>query len=216
MSFKSLKINPVLRKNGLLSICPTIERHVLRQALLRVIVALTALALFLSAGRAQANCWEEAGRQYAIAPELLYAIAEQESCLNPRAIGYNRNGSRDIGLMQVNSVHLSHLAKRQITEKTLLNDSCQSLKVGAGILADFMRRYGYSWEAVGAYNAGTAVDGGAPQRRMAYAKKVHARYVRVMSAARSGQAGYLIPRAAKIQSPTLKMPVANFDRALRF
>jgi soluble lytic murein transglycosylase-like protein len=145
-----------------------------------------AAMLFGIAGLAQADCWQEAGREFAIAPELLYAIAEQESNLDPRVIGHNRNGSRDIGLMQVNSSHLPRLAKRNITEAMLLNDSCQSLKVGASILADFMRRYGYSWEAVGAYNAGSATDNGAPQRRMAYAKKVAVRYQRILSARENG------------------------------
>ncbi|MDB5775511.1 MAG: iagB [Herbaspirillum sp.] len=133
---------------------------------------LLAALLAGSAAGAQADCWEEAGRQFNISPMLLQAIALQESGLNPRAIGYNRNGSRDIGLMQVNSIHLPRLAKQRITEKTMLNDSCQSVKVGAGILAEFMQRYGYSWEAVGAYNAGTATGNGASLRRLLYARKV--------------------------------------------
>ncbi|RXZ38319.1 invasion protein IagB [Oxalobacteraceae bacterium CAVE-383] len=141
---------------------------------------ISALVLFSAVGAARADCWEEAGREFSIAPELLYAIAEQESNLDPRAIGRNRDGSRDIGLMQVNSYHLPRLAKYGITEQALLNDSCRALKVGAGILADFMRRYGYSWEAVGAYNAGTAIDGGAPQRRREYANKIAVRYQRIL------------------------------------
>nr|QBJ27750.1 cell invasion protein [Plesiomonas shigelloides] len=41
-----------------------------------------------------------------------------------------------------------------------------------------MQRYGYSWEAVGAYNAGTA-----PERytmRMRYANKIWERYHRLI------------------------------------
>jgi soluble lytic murein transglycosylase-like protein len=168
------------------------------------------------AGLAHADCWEEAGREFSIAPDLLYAIAQQESNLDPRAIGYNRNGSRDIGLMQINSIHLPSLAKRQITEKTLLNDSCQALKVGASILADFMRRYGYSWEAVGAYNAGTATDGGAPERRMQYAKKIAVRYQAIVNARKNGAHAAQQPaRAAAI--PMIKMPApgAQLDKPNR-
>ncbi|PIV87852.1 MAG: hypothetical protein COW48_09240 [Hydrogenophilales bacterium CG17_big_fil_post_rev_8_21_14_2_50_63_12] len=47
-------------------------------------------------------CWKEAGTRYGVSPQLLYAIARTESGLNPQAIGRNRNGSRDIGLMQIN------------------------------------------------------------------------------------------------------------------
>ena len=38
-------------------------------------------------------------------PETAVAIAKAESHLNPNATGYNKNGSIDRGLMQINSVH---------------------------------------------------------------------------------------------------------------
>ena len=176
--------------------------------------------LFGVAGLAQADCWEEAGREFSIAPELLYAIAEQESGLDPSVIGYNSNGSHDIGLMQINSSHLPRLAKQNITEKTLLTNSCQSLKVGAGILADFMRRYGYSWKAVGAYNAGGAENSGADQRRRAYAKKVAARYQRViakknMKTAKRNAAIRQAGRAAAIPMLRITSPLMQLDQPKR-
>jgi soluble lytic murein transglycosylase-like protein len=179
--------------------------------------SLLAAILFSLTGLAQADCWEEAGQQFSIAPELLYAIAEQESNLDPRAIGHNRNGSRDIGLMQVNSMHLPQLAKQRITEQTLLNDSCQALKVGAGILADFMRRYGYSWEAVGAYNAGTATDGGAPERRAQYAKKISVRYQRLMTSIKNGGPGIQRQDNAVTAIPAIELPspAAQMDKLNR-
>ena len=39
-------------------------------------------------------------------PEIMIAIAKAESGMNPRAVNYNRNGSIDTGLFQVNSVHM--------------------------------------------------------------------------------------------------------------
>lgn len=57
-----------------------------------------------------------------------------------------------------------------ISEKQLLQDPCISVIVGASILSDMMKIYGYSWEAVGAYNAGTS-----PKRsdiRKRYAKNL--------------------------------------------
>lgn len=38
-------------------------------------------------------------------PEVMVAVAKAESNLNPLAINRNTNGSRDIGLFQINSVH---------------------------------------------------------------------------------------------------------------
>ena len=38
-------------------------------------------------------------------PDVMVAIAKAESGLNPKATNVNRNGSSDIGLFQVNSIH---------------------------------------------------------------------------------------------------------------
>ncbi|MGL5729483.1 MAG: type III secretion system invasion protein IagB [Plesiomonas sp.] len=132
------------------------------------------LLTLLMANTAYANCWQHAGAMFKIDPSLLMAIAQQESALNHKAVGHNRDGSRDLGLMQINSTHLPYLTRLGISEQQLLNDPCLSVIVGASILADMMKRYGYSWEAVGAYNAGTA-----PERqslRMRYAKQILVRY----------------------------------------
>ena len=110
-------------------------------------------------------CWEEAGTRYRINSELLYAMARAESGLNPRAIGRNRNGSRDIGLMQINSAWLPRLALYGISERELF-DPCTNIHIGAWILAGNIHRLGNTWEAVGAYNAVT------PALRQAYIVKV--------------------------------------------
>jgi len=96
-------------------------------------------------------CWEEAATRYQVSSTLLYAIARTESGLNPRAVGRNTNGSRDIGLMQINSAWLPTLSRYGITERELF-EPCTSIHVGAWILAGNIQRLGYSWEAVGAYN----------------------------------------------------------------
>ena len=123
----------------------------------------TAIAL-LSALPAHA-CWEAAAVRYGVSSELLYAIARTESALDPQAVGRNRNGTRDIGLMQINSAWLPTLATHGIGERDLF-DPCTSIHVGAWILAGNVQRLGYTWEAVGAYNAAN------PELRRAYVEKV--------------------------------------------
>ena len=76
---------------------------------------------------AHAECWFDAGQRHNIDPLLLYSIAKVESSLNPSAINRNRNGTYDIGLMQINSTHLPRLSKAGITREKLLNDSCTSV-----------------------------------------------------------------------------------------
>jgi soluble lytic murein transglycosylase-like protein len=124
-----------------------------------------ATALLIGAVGAVQACWEAAATRYQVSSALLVAIARTESGLNPSAVGHNRNGTRDLGLMQINSAWLPTLSRYGIREHDLF-DACTSIHVGAWVLAQNIQRLGYTWEAVGAYNA---VD---PALRRAYAEKV--------------------------------------------
>jgi soluble lytic murein transglycosylase-like protein len=121
--------------------------------------------LALASGSADA-CWEQAAIRYGVNPHLLYAIAKTESGMNPLATNRNKNGSYDVGLMQINSSWFPLLRKYGVTEQQLF-DPCTSIHVGAWVLAQNMRRMGNSWEAVGAYNAKD------PALRIRYALKVY-------------------------------------------
>jgi soluble lytic murein transglycosylase-like protein len=135
------------------------------------------LAVLAVGSEARAYCWADAASQYDIEPELLQAIAAVESGYRAEAMNHsNNNGTRDIGLMQINSIHLPRLLKEGITEQRLLDEPCLSVAVGASILAGFIRQFGYNWTAVGSYNVG---PGPGPQRdalRARYAQKIWARY----------------------------------------
>ncbi|MBJ2247119.1 MULTISPECIES: transglycosylase SLT domain-containing protein [Pseudomonas] len=140
------------------------------------------LMLLMGSNRALAYCWEEVATRYDLEPELLQAIAAVESGYRAQAMNHtNRNGTRDIGLMQINSIHLPRLLKQGITEERLLNEPCLSVEVGASILAEFIQRFGYNWTAVGSYNVG---PGAGPQRealRLRYAEKIWVRYEALVS-----------------------------------
>lgn len=138
--------------------------------------------LLMGSNQALAYCWDEMARGYDLEPELLQAIAAVESGYRSQAMNYtNRNGTRDIGLMQINSIHLPRLLKQGITEERLLNEPCLSVEIGASILAEFIQRFGYNWTAVGAYNVG---PGSGPQRealRLRYAERIWVRYEALVS-----------------------------------
>ncbi len=127
--------------------------------------AFLTLLLLPAAFSVQAACFEEAGRRYGIPPSLLKAISAVESNSNPAARHRNRDGSEDLGHMQINSRWLRKLGSYGIGRDQLF-DPCTSTYIGAWILAQNVRRFGYGWEAVGAYNAVS------PDKRRAYARKV--------------------------------------------
>lgn len=127
---------------------------------------------FLAVNSAIANCWKQAGERYGIEPELLKAIAIVESGLSAAAVNKNNNGTTDVGLMQINSQHFNQLKKYRITPRLLINNPCQNIMTGAWVLAGQMRVFGYSWDAVGAYNAGNARDRKTKIARMRYSQKV--------------------------------------------
>jgi soluble lytic murein transglycosylase-like protein len=99
------------------------------------------------------SCMLAAGQHYNVPPRLLQSIAHVESGYRTNAINTNKNGTVDIGVMQINSMWLPELAKYGI-ERQHLFEPCTNIKVGAWILSQEVARYGYNWEAIGAYNAG--------------------------------------------------------------
>ncbi len=102
-----------------------------------------------------ASCWEDAATRYGHDPAELYALAKVESSLNPAAENrshFQHTHSFDIGLLQINSRSLPELARYHIGYQEL-KDPCTNIMVGAWILADKKRRYGNTWEAIGAWNA---------------------------------------------------------------
>jgi soluble lytic murein transglycosylase-like protein len=117
-----------------------------------------------------AFCFEEAGTEYGVSPRLLWAMAKVESGFNPTALNYNANGSFDYGVMQINSGWYSTLG---IERWVRLNDACFNVKTGAWILSQCVRYHGYTWEAVGCYNA-TSPDKGARYARKIYHELVKA------------------------------------------
>ncbi|MEC4720488.1 lytic transglycosylase domain-containing protein [Noviherbaspirillum sp. CPCC 100848] len=108
--------------------------------------------LYVLAGSAGASCFDEAANRYNVDRELLRAIAKTESNFRADAINVNKDGSEDIGIMQINSSWLPKLRRYGITRQALL-DGCTNVHVGAWVLAGNFRQYGRVWKAVGAYNA---------------------------------------------------------------
>jgi len=125
---------------------------------------------------AQASCYAEAAEKYGVPETLIRAIAHVESGNLPAhsAMNVNKDGSKDIGRMQINSGWLPELSKYGITEERL-REECVSIHVGAWILARNVSALGMSWDAVGAYNVGCKklTKAECNERRNRYAWKVY-------------------------------------------
>lgn len=140
------------------------------------------LPLFLISFLSNASdCYDRAGRDYQIDPDLLRAISFRESSFRQNAMNIQSNESYAIGYMQIHSQNLNHLSKFGITADQLYSDGCMNIYTGAYFLALAFKRLGKGWDAVGAYNAGFAKNEKQHQRRMKYAREVNQIYINIKS-----------------------------------
>jgi soluble lytic murein transglycosylase-like protein len=134
------------------------------------------LAVSFSAYVSAADCYDRAGHDYHLDPDLLRALAWQESSFHMAAIGKNPVTGHGIGLMQIDSQHIRALGELGITEQLLLHDGCMNIYTGAYYLANAIKKYGYSWVAVGAYNAGFKNSDRQARQRFRYASRIYKKY----------------------------------------
>jgi soluble lytic murein transglycosylase-like protein len=99
-----------------------------------------------------APCVGPAAEYHKVNPWVLKAILKVESNFNPRARNRNANGTVDVGIAQINSIHFARLAKFGVTEDAL-KDGCISTYVAAWHLAQQTARYGNTWYGVAAYHS---------------------------------------------------------------
>lgn len=96
-----------------------------------------------------------AGEQYDIPPLLLKNIAKIESNLNPKAIGINKNGTKDYGMMQINTIHLKKLQSQYGITETQLMQPKTNIYAGALLLSKIIHQHGLNFESIGRYHSNT-------------------------------------------------------------
>jgi soluble lytic murein transglycosylase-like protein len=142
---------------------------------LKLLLATFAATCFSGSALADIDqCFSEAAGRYQVPTQLLKAIALVESNNQVDAINTsNSDGSKDFGLMQINSWHLKRLQPYRITAPVLVRDPCTNIHVGAWILAEnLVTTRGNLWAAVGAYNAGFSTKPKVERARRHYVSKV--------------------------------------------
>lgn len=146
-----------------------------------------ATLLLISTPAWAADCFDMAGRDYRIDSDLLRAISWQESKWKVNAIGKNPGAGYGAGLMQIDSQHQGELSQYGIKPGHLLTDACLNIYTGAYYLALAFKKWGVSWEAVGAYNAGFRRTDRQAMRRLEYARKIEAIYLAIKKNKNAGQ-----------------------------
>ena len=125
--------------------------------------------LLLCVSTAKAECFKAAGDTYRVSAELLRLIATVESDLNAKAVNRNKNGTVDVGIMQINSVWQKYFGDNW---EQIATDSCANIFAGAHILAQCIARHGETWAAVGCYHSQNK------QHAQSYITKVKEAYLR--------------------------------------
>ena len=131
-----------------------------------LLMILFAHAAFAADEREVAACMAVAAERFGLDPLVLYAIKHVESSNQLEvATRHNSNGSRDVGLMQINSVWFDELQRRFSINEARLEEPCVNIAVAAWILNQHVQSHGL-WVGVGRYHSTT------PSLRRAYTDKV--------------------------------------------
>jgi len=118
------------------------------------------------------DCVDTAATRFRVPPSLIRAILAVEGGRSG-AVSTNRNGSFDIGPMQINSIWLPEIEKRGGSLELILHHRCANIHFGAWLLSRELAGIDPArldratfWRAVGNYHSRT------PELNRRYAERV--------------------------------------------
>jgi soluble lytic murein transglycosylase-like protein len=103
---------------------------------------------------ATAACVPQAAHRHGVDPWLLAAILHVESGFRPQVVRRNANGTHDVGMAQINSIHFPELARHGISPQHLF-DPCIASHVAAWHLARQLKAQGHTWRGLATYHSAT-------------------------------------------------------------
>ena len=114
--------------------------------------------------QALAACLLMAAHNYQVPPAVMIGIMHVEGGRVGHAVGPNRNGTYDLGPMQVNTRWIPELARYWRIDpsnaKTLVrDDGCLNVKVAAWILHDKIAEAGSLYGGIARYHSATPGEG---------------------------------------------------------
>lgn len=118
-----------------------------------------------------ATCLMLAAQNYNVPPAVILGIMHVEGGKVGQAVGPNKNGSYDLGPMQINTLWVPKLAQHwrvnpQVAYKMIKDDACINVNVSAWILRQRLNESGNLTLAIAHYHSKT------PKHGYVYARKV--------------------------------------------
>lgn len=99
------------------------------------------------------QCVVAAGRKYLVPVDIILAVLATEKGMVGQTC-HNKNGTVDIGPMQINTVHFDKARKYDIDIDELRDNGCLNIFFGTWLLANLLEKY-EPWEAIGIYHSRT-------------------------------------------------------------
>lgn len=112
-----------------------------------------------------------AAQTYSVPPAVLIGIYDVEGGKPGQAVGPNKNGSYDLGPMQINTLWIPELAKKWNVQESsaynwVKNDPCTNMSVAAWILKSHMNETRSLSQAIAHYHSRTPKIGYAYKGRV--------------------------------------------------
>ncbi|WP_170968501.1 lytic transglycosylase domain-containing protein [Psychromonas sp. SP041] len=124
------------------------------------------------------ECVNFASKYYNVNPSVIRAIIAVEGG-KIGTMSRNSNGTYDMGIMQINTIHIKDLRKRfptlNLTRKKISNGACVNIFLAVDILNRRIKENSNYWLGVGSYHSKT------PKYRNRYLKKIYKAYKRIVS-----------------------------------
>ena|SRR6185312_13506253 len=120
------------------------------------------------------SCINRAAVEFHVPAPLIVSVLSIERGTTG-TISRNKNGTYDMGQMQINSFWLPTLKKYGYSENDIIHDACTNVYVGTWILANNISKSNKVWKGIGNYHSHKY------SLNYAYAIKVENIYFKVMN-----------------------------------
>ncbi len=129
-------------------------------------------------GKVIAACLLLASQTYALPPAVLLGIYQVESGRVGQEVGPNKNGSYDLGPMQINTLWVPELAKNwgvnyETARRWVRDDPCTNIGVAAWILRTHLDETQDLSQAISHYHSRTPLYGDAYEERVVASMENH-------------------------------------------